>query len=230
MARDAGLDQRSRLVQCLTSASLIRFYSIVNMVVWGTVLVLSQGVLPVLHGCAGVIMSLEGIFAAASKNQESIRAFLVQMLVNLVFCVIMGPLAVENIYLECFSCPVSSENATNRIEVDDQVVCFGTDSLCERAFALYGWILIVFGAILQLPIFMFTVGFYFSVTRSLGTNAQVCNRQCCVAASFLVPVCCILLHGPIAINTRQYVLCRSDGLSPAALIELEAIARGRPAF
>ena len=161
----AGSTTRKCSFSWLTSPALIRFLSIMNLVVWGTVLVLSQGVLPVLHGCAGVIISLEGIFAAASRS--SLRIFMVIMLVNLIFCTVMGPLTVESIYQECYICANESEaNASAKIYVNDssQVVC-AASNFCQKAFSLYGWILIIFGAILQLPIFLFTVGFYFVVSR-----------------------------------------------------------------
>ena len=166
------MDKRHCLVRCLTSPTLIRMYSVVNMVVWGTVLVLSHGIMPVLHGCAGIIISIEGIFAAASKSQRSIKVFLFLMLLNLVFCVVMGPLTVENIYVECYCADADDtigEGESNRISIDQgdnvsQTVCVA-DPFCERAFRLYGWILIIFGAILQLPIFLCTLGFFFAVSR-----------------------------------------------------------------
>ena len=132
-----------QFVRCLTSPTLVRLYSILNLVVWGTVLVLSQGVLPVLHGCAGVIVSLEGIFAAASKNEDSIRLFMVLMLLNLVFCLVMGPLTVMNIYLECYTCAANDTVTDTRLEVNssNDVIC-ASNPFCELAFRLYGWILI----------------------------------------------------------------------------------------
>lgn len=170
------MDDRQCLIRCLTSPTLIRFYSIMNLVVWGTVLVLGQGVLPVLHGCAGVMIALEGIFAAASKNEDSIRLFMVLMLLNLVFCSIMGPLSALNIYQECYACaPNETIDGYGQLVLDNtssEVLC-AVSPFCERAFGLYGWILIIFGTILQLPIFLFTVGFYFSISRSPAKKQEV---------------------------------------------------------
>lgn len=160
-------------VRCLTSPRLIRLYSIVNLVVWGTVMVLGQGWFPIIHGCVGILIALEGVFAAASKNEASIRLFIMLMMLNLLFCLIMGPLATQNIYSECSSCSdYLFENETSRLYIDNDTtyVCV-EDEFCEKAFGLYGWILIIFGAILQLPIFLFTVGFYFAVSR--GTVYQM---------------------------------------------------------
>jgi hypothetical protein len=168
---------RGRCVRCLTSPRLIRLYCIVNLVVWATVVVLAQGVLPVLHGCAGIIIALEGVFATSSKDESSVRVFIALMMLNLVFCVVMGPLTIENVYLECYGCSSDSldANGTNRIYVEENTQLCVPDAFCERAFGLYGWILVIFGAVLQLPIFLFTVGFYFAVSR--GSSATAAGQQ-----------------------------------------------------